>query len=288
MISEAQALTPGLHQAPMSPLDLVKLTSLMQRTSGRTEILIGLIDGPVAMSHPDLGGTRIQSRRTERMSLRGIRSMTYRHYPIALAMDGVLHLASSWDGSRISRRFGFRSVGFVLVRWKRSATAGGSIMASAWDRFWAKIVGAPARALARRLSGRLPRRSHDGILLAVWEPELIPRAEEFFERTSAALRLAASVAPNSYANLKRDLSSIVLWSGRLDSRYHAFQRAALVAPKVAFESESSRYAAWLLYVSGLSRSRDEALSRSREFLEATAPVSYQQFAVWVSKADSEV
>src|SRR5215470_11704087 len=60
MISEAQALTPGLHQAPMSPLDLVKLTPLMQRTSGRAEILIGLIDGPVAMSHPDLGGTRIQ------------------------------------------------------------------------------------------------------------------------------------------------------------------------------------------------------------------------------------
>jgi subtilisin family serine protease len=38
----------------MSPLDLVKLTALMQRTSGRAEIMVGLIDGPVAVNHPDL------------------------------------------------------------------------------------------------------------------------------------------------------------------------------------------------------------------------------------------
>jgi subtilisin family serine protease len=38
----------------MGPLDLVNLTPLMARTSGRTKIKIGLIDGPVAMSHPDL------------------------------------------------------------------------------------------------------------------------------------------------------------------------------------------------------------------------------------------
>ena len=160
-------------------------------------------------------------------------------------------------------------------------------MASGWNRFWAKVVGAPARALARRLSGRLPRRFHDGILLAVWQPELVSRAEEFFERTGAALRLAASVAPNSYADLKRDLSSIVLWSGRLDSPYHSFQRAALVPVKVALESESTQYAAWLLYVSGLSRSRDEATSRSREFLQSFEPNSYQQFAAWLSNANSE-
>lgn len=33
---------------------MVKLTSLMQRTRGRAEIVIGLIDGPVAINHPDL------------------------------------------------------------------------------------------------------------------------------------------------------------------------------------------------------------------------------------------
>ncbi|HJY83767.1 MAG TPA: S8 family serine peptidase, partial [Candidatus Binatia bacterium] len=38
----------------MSPLEMVKLTTLMQRTSGRAEIVIGLIDGPIAINHPYL------------------------------------------------------------------------------------------------------------------------------------------------------------------------------------------------------------------------------------------
>ena len=38
----------------MNPLDVVTLTPLMERTSGRREIVIGLLDGPVAMAHPDL------------------------------------------------------------------------------------------------------------------------------------------------------------------------------------------------------------------------------------------
>jgi subtilisin family serine protease len=44
----------------MSSLDLVGLTALMDRTSGRPEIVIGLIDGPVAISHPDLVGEHIR------------------------------------------------------------------------------------------------------------------------------------------------------------------------------------------------------------------------------------
>jgi subtilisin family serine protease len=38
----------------MNPLDLVRLTPLMERTSGRPEILVALIDGPVMMENPDL------------------------------------------------------------------------------------------------------------------------------------------------------------------------------------------------------------------------------------------
>ena len=38
----------------MNPLDLVKLTALMERTSGSPEVKIGLIDGPVATQHTDL------------------------------------------------------------------------------------------------------------------------------------------------------------------------------------------------------------------------------------------
>lgn len=44
----------------MTPLDLVKLTALMERTSGRPEIMVGLLDGPVAINHPDLARENIR------------------------------------------------------------------------------------------------------------------------------------------------------------------------------------------------------------------------------------
>src|SRR5215216_2951743 len=44
----------------MTPLDLVKLTPLMDRTSGRFDMSIGLVDGPVAMNHPELAGQHIR------------------------------------------------------------------------------------------------------------------------------------------------------------------------------------------------------------------------------------
>lgn len=43
----------------MLPTELVKLTALMQRTSGRPEVRIGLIDGPVLTRHPDLAGGQL-------------------------------------------------------------------------------------------------------------------------------------------------------------------------------------------------------------------------------------
>lgn len=44
----------------MVPLDLVKLTPLMARTSGRPQTVIGLVDGPVALNHPDLSGQQLR------------------------------------------------------------------------------------------------------------------------------------------------------------------------------------------------------------------------------------
>lgn len=44
----------------MGPLEQVQLAPLMDRTSGRPEISVGLIDGPVLLSHPDLASQRIQ------------------------------------------------------------------------------------------------------------------------------------------------------------------------------------------------------------------------------------
>lgn len=38
----------------MSPLKLAGLTALMEASTGRAETIIGLIDGPVALNHPDL------------------------------------------------------------------------------------------------------------------------------------------------------------------------------------------------------------------------------------------
>lgn len=43
----------------MLPLELVNLTPLMERTAGRREISIGLIDGPVAFTHPDIVGQTV-------------------------------------------------------------------------------------------------------------------------------------------------------------------------------------------------------------------------------------
>jgi hypothetical protein len=42
-----------------SNLDLVALSPLVARTSGRPDISIGLIDGPVALDHPDLAAENI-------------------------------------------------------------------------------------------------------------------------------------------------------------------------------------------------------------------------------------
>src|SRR6185369_9322042 len=44
----------------MLPLELIKLTALMELTSGSPEIKIGLIDGPVVAQHPDLAGDPIR------------------------------------------------------------------------------------------------------------------------------------------------------------------------------------------------------------------------------------
>jgi hypothetical protein len=47
----------------MTALELVKLSPLTQRTVGRPEVTIGLIDGPVAKDHPDLESKSIRELR---------------------------------------------------------------------------------------------------------------------------------------------------------------------------------------------------------------------------------
>jgi subtilisin family serine protease len=44
----------------MVPLELAKLTALMERTSGSPDVQIGLVDGPVVTQHPDLVGGHLR------------------------------------------------------------------------------------------------------------------------------------------------------------------------------------------------------------------------------------
>ena len=43
-----------------NPLDLIRLTPLMQLASGRVETTIALIDGPVATNHKDLSSANVR------------------------------------------------------------------------------------------------------------------------------------------------------------------------------------------------------------------------------------
>ena len=45
----------------MTALESTRLRRLMERTSGTRDIVIALLDGPVARNHPDLAGARIQN-----------------------------------------------------------------------------------------------------------------------------------------------------------------------------------------------------------------------------------
>lgn len=63
----------------MEPLNLVKLTELMEMTRGRAGVGIGLIDGPIAKNHPGLQGARMQELRPEHTTCCLTRSAACRH-----------------------------------------------------------------------------------------------------------------------------------------------------------------------------------------------------------------
>jgi len=56
-----ELLTICHHQVSfMRPLDLANLTPLMERSIGRGEIKVSLIDGPVGLDRPDLAEQNIR------------------------------------------------------------------------------------------------------------------------------------------------------------------------------------------------------------------------------------
>jgi len=58
--SYARPYGPQAEARQTWPLDLVKLAALMDLGAGRSEIAVGLIDGPVWMLHPDLAAENIR------------------------------------------------------------------------------------------------------------------------------------------------------------------------------------------------------------------------------------
>jgi subtilisin family serine protease len=63
----SQLPEPDLHairRSRLGPLDLIKVTALMDITRGRREVTIGLLDGPVALDHASLIRTSIRQLAT--------------------------------------------------------------------------------------------------------------------------------------------------------------------------------------------------------------------------------
>jgi len=58
--AEVSALPRSTLLNGVAAVELVKLRALMSRTTGRPEIAVGLIDGPVAIAHRDLSSARIR------------------------------------------------------------------------------------------------------------------------------------------------------------------------------------------------------------------------------------
>ncbi len=56
----SRSLALRSKSAASNILGLVKLTPLIELTSGRPEILIGLVDGPVVIDHPELAGENVR------------------------------------------------------------------------------------------------------------------------------------------------------------------------------------------------------------------------------------
>jgi subtilisin family serine protease len=64
-VSPSSSVDAAPGQRIASALGLVNLTPLMERTRGRAEIVIALLDGPVLANHPDLNTQALRSDRSD-------------------------------------------------------------------------------------------------------------------------------------------------------------------------------------------------------------------------------
>lgn len=88
LYSEINSQEKPLHSNPMDPLDLTGLAPIMARTCGDPEIVIGLIDGPVAIRHPDLNSEHLRSVPGRNLRCKDQGSSSCRH---GTFIAGILH-----------------------------------------------------------------------------------------------------------------------------------------------------------------------------------------------------
>jgi hypothetical protein len=150
-------------------------------------------------------------------------------------------------------------------------------------RWWTRAISLPARLLMRVASQGQPQEEYQDIRFMVSDREVMPRAEQFFEQTRVALQVAEQRAPHAYAELRKDLHQVLLWGQTKAMGYNRFQLAAVVSPKVALESNSACYAAWLLYTSGLLHGQDEAEERSGELMRSLRSDERDLVAGWLTR-----
>ena len=151
------------------------------------------------------------------------------------------------------------------------------------SRWWDRVAGVPARALMRLTSSELPHRSHDGFQLVVGDIEDAPRSERFFSRTVAALDFVASMALGVHEDLRQDLHQIVLWREGSARPYQKYLLAAVVPPRIAFESTAEEYAAWLVDTSATALVEQAARARVAKFLACLDVTDASRIAEWLAR-----
>src|SRR5262249_13728538 len=104
------------YRLPMRALELVHLPPLMARTSGRPEISVGLIDGPVFLTHPELSSENIREvpgkfyfRCAIGLRRQVLKTVLELELPEDLSLEPNVHyLAFRWVGVTVEGRTGLR------------------------------------------------------------------------------------------------------------------------------------------------------------------------------------
>jgi subtilisin family serine protease len=122
-------------------LDLVKLTVLMELSSGRPDIVVGLIDGPVNLNHPDLASENIRETPGQSSGVCAVASST-------ACMHGTF-VAGILSANRESGAPGICTSCTLLVRpiFKETASGNGRTRNEAFESLPSATPGELAQAI---------------------------------------------------------------------------------------------------------------------------------------------